>query len=453
MKWQPYKYQVRSAKFLLDRGGAGLWLDPGLGKTSITLAALSALKDADKLDRALIIAPLRVAQLTWPVEVMKWDDFRHLKLTVLHGKDKDWHITRNADINVVNPEGLDWLVRAAPKPWPWNVLVVDESTKFKNWSAQRTKLLRTVLDRFERRWTLTGTPAPNGLQDVFSQAFIMDGGHALGAYITHFRQLYMYPVGPIEYGQYLPREGSWEEVAAKLRPLVLRLEAKDWLELPELSYNVINIELPPPARKLYNQLEKDFFLKVEQGDVVAGNAAALGTKLRQATNGIVYTDGEDHHVLHKEKLSALEDLLEELGGSPILVAVAFRTEVVEIQRYLGKKIPYLGGGVSASEANRIVSEWNKGKIPVLLAHPTSVAHGLNLQFGAHHVCWFGLTWNFEEYDQFIRRVWRHGQKNRVVVHQIIAKDTMDQPIGQALCHKDKQQSSLMQLVKNYKPKK
>lgn len=452
MRWIPHKYQIRSAKFLLDRGGAGLWLDPGLGKTSIVLAAISAMRDAGKLDRALVVAPLRVAQFVWPQEMMKWDQFRHLKCVVLHGTDKDDLLLRDADVNVVNPEGLQWLLRASSDRWPWNVLIVDESTKFKNWTAQRTMLLRSVLDRFERRWTLTGTPAPNGLQDVFSQVFIMDGGHALGPNITRFRAKYMVPVGPREYNQYAPREDAWNEVATRIADLVLRLDAKDWLELPPISHNIIEIRLPPEARSLYDELEKEFFLELDQGNVIAGNAAALGMKLRQATNGTIYTDGEEPYTLHKEKLNALEDLLEELGGSPVLVAVAFRSEVTAICQHLGKKVPYLGGGVPAGEARFILDYWNKGKIPVLLAHPTSVAHGLNLQSAAHHVCWFGLTWNFEEYDQFIRRVWRQGQKHHVIVHQIIATKTMDQSIGAALAHKDKQQSTLMQLVKNYRRK-
>lgn len=451
MKWHPHGYQIRAAKFLLDRGGAGLWADPGLGKTSVALACIAALHEAGNMQRALIVAPLRPATHTWPKELMKWDDFRHLKMIVLHGKDKDWHITRDADINVINPEGLQWLVRNAPEPWPWDVLVVDESTKFKSWSAQRTKLLRSVLDRFERRWTLTGTPAPNGLGDVFSQAFIMDGGKALGPYITHFRSRFMVQGGYLGY-EWFPREGSWEEVAARLHDLVLRLDAKDWLELPPISYNVIEVELPPAARRLYNELEDQFFLELEQGNIVAGSAAALGMKLRQCTNGNVYEESGTSVSIHKEKLNALEDLIEELSGAPVLVAVAFRSEVAAICQHLGQKIPYLGGGVNPREADRIIDLWNKGKLPVLLAHPTSVAHGLNLQESGHHICWYGLTWNFEEYDQFIRRVWRQGQKNRVIVHQIIAEKTMDQSIGAALRHKDRQQTSLMQLVKNYRHK-
>lgn len=453
MKWIAHNFQIKAAKFLLDHGGAGLWLDPGLGKTSITLAAISALHKANNLQRALVIAPLRVAQLVWPAERAKWDEFRHLKMNLLHGPGKRDSMELSRDIDLVNPEGLPWLVREAAqfRKWPWDVLVVDESTKFKNWSAQRTKLLRGVLDRFERRWTLTGTPTPNGLQDVFSQAYIMDGGAALGPYITHFRSRFMIQGGYLGY-EWFPREGAWEEVAARLAPIIMRLSAKDWLELPALTHNLIEVELPSAARARYNELEKEFFIELDQGNVVAANAAALGMKLRQATNGVLYMEGGEHVVLHKAKLEALEDLLEELGSEPVLVAVAFKSEVSEICRYFGRKIPYLGGGVTAKEADGIVRSWNKGKIPVLLAHPTSVAHGLNLQSGARHVCWFGLTWNFEEYDQFIRRVWRQGQKQRVIVHQIIARKTMDQSIGQALAHKDRQQAGLMKLIKDYRGK-
>ena len=448
-KWVPSRYMLRGVKFLLERPGAGLWLDPGLRKTSICLAAISMLKAEKNFKRALVIAPLRVAQLTWPGELSKWTDFKHLRFNLLHGPDKAERLTDRADIDLINPEGLAWLFDAVKGKWPWDVLVVDESTKFKNWSAQRTKLLRTHLHKFDRRWTLTGTPAPNGLGDVFSQAYIMDGGQALGQFITQFRNRYMVQGGYLGY-QWLPRPGAWEEVARKLKPIVMRLNAEDWIELPPLVHNTIEVELPAAARQTYKKLERDFFVELEKGDIVAVNAAALSTKLRQATNGSVYMEGGAAHVLHAAKLEALEDLVEELQGSPLLVSVSFLSEVEQIRASLGATVPYLGGGVSTKVAEHIVHNWNEGKLPVLLVHPASVSHGLNMQENAHHLCWYGLTWNLEEYDQLIRRIWRSGQTQRVVVHHIIARGTVDQAVLAALHEKDRNQKALLSKLREYK---
>jgi SNF2 family DNA or RNA helicase len=449
-KWVPTKYMLRGVKFLLDKPGAGLWLDPGLRKTSIVLAALTALKQEKNLKRALVIAPLRVAQLTWPGELRKWTDFHHLKFNVLHGGDKDDLLTDRVDVSLINPEGLAWLfAKVNPEKWPWDVLVVDESTKFKSWKAQRTKLLCRYLDKFDRRWILTGTPAPNGLGDVFAQVYIMDGGKALGPHITKFRNRYMVQGGYLGY-QWLPRPGAWEEVARKIKPIVMRLDAKDWIELPPLVYNTIEVELPDAARQVYKKLERDFFVELEKGDVVAVNAAALSTKLRQATNGSVYMADGAAHVLHDAKLDALDDLVEELQGSPLLVSVSFLSEVAQIRARLGATIPYLGGGVSGKVAEHIVHNWNAGKLPVLLVHPASVSHGLNMQENAHHLCWYGLTWNLEEYDQLIRRIWRSGQKQRVIVHHIIARKTVDQAVVAALQDKSRNQSALLARLKEYR---
>ena len=452
VKWTPHKYQVRAAKFLLERGGAGLWLDPGLGKTSIVLAVLKSLKAARNMKRALVVAPLRVAQISWPGELAKWSDFSDLSWTLLHGTDKNRAVLEPTDIHIINPEGLAWLFELSKRwrAWPYDVLVVDESTKFKNWTAQRTKLLRSHLNKFNRRWTLTGTPAPNGLGDVFSQAYLMDGGAALGKFITQFRNRYMVQGGYLGY-EWFPRIGAWDEVAKAIAPLVMRLDAKDWLELPPLTYNIIKVDLPAAARKVYKELEKEYFVELEAGNVVAVNAAALAMKLRQATNGSLYLEGGESHTLHDAKVDALTELVEELQRSPLLVAVSFLSEVKLLRERLGKDIPYLGGGVSRRDADLIVNEWNAGTIPILLAHPASVSHGLNMQENAHHLCWFGLTWNLEEYDQLIRRIWRQGQKHPVVAHHIIARKTIDQAVLTALQDKDRKQSGLLKRIKEYKP--
>lgn len=444
--WTPHEYQLRAVKFLLEHPAAGLFLDPGLGKTSIVLAALTALKKAKRVRKVLIVAPLRVCQMTWPAEAVKWTDFHGLKMTVLHGPKKERLLQEPADIHVINPEGLDWLWRQLKGKWPYDVLVVDESTKFKSWSAQRTKHLKIQLPKFARRWILTGTPAPNGIQDLFSQVFILDGGKRLGQYITYFRTRFMVQGGYNGY-EWRPKDHALDEIESLLSDVVLRLAAKDWLELPELSFVDLEVELPPATRKLYDKLESEFLLELSTGAVTAMNAGVLGMKLRQVTNGFVYDDDQTGHHLHDAKLDALSDLVEELSGQPLFVGVAFKHEVEAIRKKLGADIPYLGGGVSKTAAMEIVQQWNAGKLPMLLAHPSSISHGLNLQAACRHVCWFGLTWNLEEYDQFIRRVYRQGQEDHVIVHNIIAKNTMDQKIARALRAKDATQSHLLQALK------
>lgn len=415
----------------------------GLGKTSITLAVIKALKDAKKLKAALVIAPLRVCHLVWPQEAVKWAEFHNLKLVVLHGKDKDKLLAEKADIYVINPEGLEWLFMR--RVWKWDTLIVDESTKFKSWKAQRTKLLKAYLPKFTRRWILTGTPAPNGIGDLFSQMYIVDMGRRLGSFITHFRSRFMIQAGYMGYN-WIPKEGALEEINARIKDVCLRLEATDWLELPQLIHNRITVELPHAAMKLYKELEDEFVVQLKSGEINAVSAATLGVKLRQFTNGLVYDDERRVHFVHEAKLDALEDLVEELSGTPILVAVAFLPEVEAIRKRLGKDIPYLGGGLSRKQAADIEVGWNKGKHQIVLAHPSSVSHGLNLQ-GGHHMCWFGLTWNLEEYDQFIKRLWRQGQTHRVVCHAIVATGTMDEKVERALREKKNLLQTLLQNLK------
>lgn len=386
--------------------------------------------------------------MTWPAEREKWSDFHGLRMSVLHGHKKEKLLQEPADVHVINPEGLDWLWRQLRGAWPYDVLVIDESTKFKSWTAQRTKKLRMYLAKFKRRWILTGTPAPNGIQDLFSQVFILDGGKRLGQYITYFRTRFMIQGGYNGY-EWRPKDHALEEIEELLADIVLRLDAKDWLELPELTHVELPVELPKAARDKYDELEEKLLLELADSEVTIMNAGVLGTKLRQVTNGFIYDDDGVPHVMHDAKLEALDDLVEELSGQPLFVGVSFKHEVEMIRGRLGYPVPYLGGGVSKKEADEIVAKWNAGDLPVLLAHPASVSHGLNLQAACRHVCWFGLTWNLEEYDQFIRRVYRQGQKaSHVIVHSIVAKDTMDQRIAKALSRKDATQAHLLEALKN-----
>ena len=441
VSWPAHEYQLRSATFLLETPGAALFLDPGLGKTSITLAAISALKTARNFKRALVVAPLRPAQLTWPNEVVKWQDFKDLKLNVLHGPKKALKVLRSQF------DTLAWLFKQfTPKTWPWDVLVIDESTMFKSWSAQRTKLVKSVAGSFSRRWILTGTPAPQGVVDLFAQIYLLDGGARLGKFIYEFRRRFMVQTGYMGY-EWKPKDGALEEVMNSITDIVMRLDAKDYLKLPPLTYNDIEVELPPSARAAYKELEDVFVTKLNTGTVTAASAGILAQKLRQATNGAIYGEDGKVHVLHHAKEEALEELIEELAGQPLLVAVAYLSEVELLRQRFGDDVPYLGGGVKKAEADAIIAKWNRGETPLLLAHPTSVSKGLNLQSACSHMCWYGLTWNLEEYIQMINRIYRQGQKNRVVVHTLVARNTYDQIISRALRVKGSTQKALLDGLK------
>lgn len=450
--WNPHKYQTKSVKFLLQQNAAGLFLDPGLGKTSIVLAAVKMLKKEKMINKVLIVAPLRVCYMVWPKEVAKWKDFDGLTTIILHGKDKERNLLKEADIYLINPEGLQWFLTPGidgMKRLKPDMLVIDESSKFKAASTKRFKMLKPVLPNFRRRYILTGSPSPNGMMDLFSQIFILDGGAALGRFITHYRNQFFYPTGFGGY-EWKLQEGAEKKIQERIKPLVLRLEAKDYLELPQLVENNIYVELPKQAREAYKQMEDDLFTGLKNGDVVAANAAAASMKCSQIANGGVYGEDREIHHLHMEKAEAVKDLVEELQGTPALIAYDFEHDLERLLKVLGKNTPYIGGGVSPKRAAAIEAAWNNGELSVLLGHPASIAHGLNLQNAGNHVIWHSLTWNFEHYDQFIKRILRQGSKHKkVFVHHIIAENTVDVAKLTALKFKDHSQRSLLAGLKEY----
>lgn len=441
-KWTPHAYQKKVVKFCLNLAAALVLLDPGLGKTSIMLAVFLMLKKEKLADRMLVIAPLRVAYQVWPGETQEWADFQHLRVGVLHGKDKERVLANyeDYDILVINPEGLDWLVGKHAlsdlrKIFRNTVLTVDELTRFKNGTGKRFKLLKSILHLFCRRYGLTGTPAPNGLLDLFGQVYVIDEGKTLGRYITHYKRDYFRPLDPNGW-KWAPQPGAEERIYAALAPLAVRMAANDYLELPELMEVRHVIELPPAIRKVYEVLEEDLVAGFNSGEIVAGNAAAASTKCRQICNGAVYVDddvvslvgGKKRTVmdLHDLKLDAVSEFLEDLQGNPFLMAYEFNHDLERLLKRF-PNTPYIGKGVSAAEGKKIEDRWNRGEIEFLLAHPASAGHGLNLQKGqAQHVGFFNPPWDFELWDQFIKRVLRQGNKNkRVFNHVFLAKDTVD----------------------------
>lgn len=450
--WTPHEYQMRAITEMVSKPGYGLFAEPGLGKTSTTLAAFSVLRDNGAAKGLLVVAPLRPCYRVWPTEIEKWSDFAGMTCTILHGPKKDARLTGpKHDVYVINYEGLAWLApklaRIPQKDWPFDVLALDESTKVKNTQTVRYKTLKTLRDKFSRVWALTGTPAPNGIENLFGQIFMLDGGERLGRYITHFRREYFEERRHfMGFSEWFPRADTQERVQSKIADITLALRAEDYLKMPRKIENRIEVDLPPAALRVYKGVEDEFYAEIGSGVVTAANAAAKGMKLRQVCGGGVYsTDGVSE--LHDAKVEALLDLIEEQEGQPLLVAVQFEHEVARIRKALGYDAPYLGGGLSVSASNRIVDDWNAGKIPVLLAHPTSVAHGLNLQAGGNAVCWYSLTWNLEEFDQFNARVWRQGQTKPVTFHFIVARETIDDNVLTALRSKDRTQKALMAALK------
>lgn len=473
--WTPHAYQKKAVKFLLEHAASALFLEPGLGKTSITLAAIKLLKQKKLLDKVLLIAPLRVCYSVWPKEVTKWTDFGGLTVAVLHGPLKEQALKSEADIYVINPEGLDWLLQAKKSKTPqgktkvevdlrrfktlgFDTLVVDELSKFKHTNTNRFKGLKLVLNAFQRRWGLTGSPASNGLLDLFGQCYILDQGRSLGPYISHYRMKYFMPSR--DGFSWTIREGAEDEIYERVAPLALRMAAVDYLDMPMLIENNIRVDLPDNVMAMYTTLEDDLIAKIDSKVVVASTAGAAAIKCRQLANGGIYIDQDVQALIklpksqrewvnvHTEKVDALADLIDELQGSPLLVAYDFAHDLDRLQEKLGKDIPYIGGGVSAKRSAELEQLWNAGKLPVLLGHPQAMAHGLNLQEMGHHVCWHSLTYDYELYDQFIRRVLRQGNKSKkVFVHHIMARGTIDEAVLGALKSKRKGQNALFDALK------
>ena len=441
MQWEPHKYQVEARNFLLDRKFAALFLDPGLGKTSIVLSALKKLSTP----KTLIIAPLRVCYNVWPGEIQKWSNFFDIRISIVHG-DKEKAFKVDADIYIMNPEGLPWLGEHPEVLSGFKVLVVDELTKFKHTNTKRFKILRPLLKLFDYRWGLTGSPASNGLEDLFGQVYVLDAGKTFGQYITHFRNYYF--VQDYNGFGWRIRPGAMGCIMEKIAPFTLSMTATDHLDMPELLVQDIHVDLPPDAMRVYKELERDLITILQDETVVtATNAGAALSKCMQVANGGIYIDGGGWKGVHSAKVDALDSLREELQ-KPLLVAYNFVHDVQRYQEATGKMVAFIGGGVAPQRASELINLWNASKLDMLFGHPGAIAHGVNLQGGSNHLCWYSLTWNLEHYDQFIRRIYRQGmQHDTVVVHRIIAKGTVDEVIVKALESKMSTQNDVFTALK------
>jgi SNF2 family DNA or RNA helicase len=446
VKYEPHGYQAYATKWLLDKEKAALFLDMGMGKSVITLTAINELMfDYFDVAKVLVIAPLRVAQNTWDSEIEKWEHLRHLRIAKILGNEKEriQALNATADIYVINRENVKWLVDRCGKHWPFDMVVIDELSSFKSHQAQRFKALRKIRPFMKRVVGLTGTPAPNSLIDLWPQIYLLDGGKRLGKTITGFRERYFYPDKRNQYivYSYKPKEGAEEAIYKKLSDICVSMKAEDYLKLPERINNTIPIHLPKKAKEKYDQLERDLLLPLNDSDIVANTAAVLTNKLLQMCNGAVYDENGDVQEIHNAKLKALEDVLEAANGKPVLIFYAYKHDLARIKKHLK------GQDLKVLDTAEDINAWNKGEVPIMLAHPASAGHGLNLQAGGNIIVWFGLTWSLELYSQANARLYRQGQKQNVIIHHLVAKGTMDEDVMRVLENKEAGQEALLNAIK------
>jgi Superfamily II DNA/RNA helicases, SNF2 family len=445
---------------MIQQACAGLLYKPGLGKTSVVYAACRILLDKQFVKKILVICPIRPMYIVWPHQKDDYVEFQDLRVGVMHGKDKDEVlVSDDYDMYVINPEGLPWLfnstsdkkgVTVDPVRLAWlrekfDMLVVDESTKFRNSQTNRFKLLKKFVPFFKRRYILTGSPRPKNLMDLFGQIYILDEGASLGRYITHYRTNYFYPTG---YGGYdwTPQPDALERITDKIAPLVQVVEQKGNIELPEVLINDIWVDLPPEAMRHYRRMEAEMVARLEEGTVVAANAAVASSKCRQIANGGLFGDSGEWQYIHDAKEEALQDLLEQLQGEPVLITYEFKFDAARIHDNL--KVPSISTG-KVKHDTATIKRFSDGELPAVQGHPDSIALGTDgLQKHCCNICMFGLTWNYLNYEQVIDRIKRTGNKSKhVTVHRILARDTVDERMIAVLDDRETSQKDFMAVLR------
>jgi len=446
MKFNPHPYQQRAIDFVIEKPYCGLFLGMGLGKSAITLTAIDRLlNDYCAVTKVLVVAPKSVARNTWVNEVAKWDHLSGLRMSVVMGTESQRRkaLETEADIYVTNRDAVTWLVRfclTSPGGWPFDMLVLDESSSFKNFQSKRWKAVWKVRPLINRIVLLTGTPAPNGLPDLWAQIKLLDRGDRLGPFIGGFRSRWFHAgarSGSVVY-EWLPNKGAREDIARKISDICLSMRAEDYLEMPMLIDGGMQIELPELER--YKRFERDNIMTLPDGeDIVAVTAVSLTNKLLQFASGAVYDEDHVWHQVSSAKDEALSDLLEQTD-EPVLVFYNYRHELIRIQELHPDAVPFAG-------EPEILEDWNAGKIRVMLCHPASVGYGLNLQEGGRIIVWFSPTWNLELYEQANARLNRQGQTKPVIVYHLVCKDTMDEVVMGALRRKSDTQTSVLNYIK------
>lgn len=450
MEYKPHAYQQYCMEKILDVKKLGLFLDMGLGKTITTLTAIRELKyNRFAVRKVLVIAPKKVAEGTWSKEKDKWDHTSLLRVSLVLGSEckRIKALNTPADIFVINRENVVWLVEHYRNDWPFDMVVVDESSSFKNHKAKRFKALASISHKIDRLIELTGTPSPNSLGDLWAQVYLLDNGERLGKRYAQFRERYFDPGdrGRNMIYNYTPKIGTEDSILQKISDICVSMKSEDYLQLPDMTIHEIPVMLDTKAVKAYQDLERKMVLELSESeeDISVTSAAALSNKLLQLANGAVYDENHNVHEVHECKIEAFMELIEALQGKPTLVFYNFQHDRDRILQALQKsklKVQLLKGPAEEDD-------WNNHKIDVLLAHPASCAYGLNLQNGGNHVIWFGLTWNYELYSQANKRLHRQGQTEKVIIHHLICSKTRDEDVMEALSKKDDMQSWVMESLK------
>lgn len=446
MQYEAHDYQKRATDLVIRLPRVGLFLDMGLGKTVITLTAIWELMyDRFEVQKVLVIAPKRVAEDTWSREHAKWDHLKDLRISKVLGSPAQRRkaLEADADIYVIGRDNVVWLVEyylALKKGWPFDMVVIDELSSFKNPQAKRFRALRKAMPYTARVVGLTGTPSPNGLMDLWAEIYLLDRGQRLGDTLGAYRDRYFKPGARNGYVVYKwePLKGSREKIQSAISDICVSMSASDYLQLPKRIDNVIPVQLSPAELALYDRMEQEQLLQIEDEDIVALNAAAVMTKLLQIANGSVYADDGTVVRIHQAKLEALAEIVD-TSSTPVLVFYSYRHDLAAIQQ----AIP----GARQLTGPEDIADWNAGRIQVLLAHPASVGYGLNLQEGGHTIVWYGLTWSLELYQQANARLYRQGQEKPVIIHHLIAAGTVDEQVMEALQNKDTSQAALLAALK------
>lgn len=445
--YNPHGYQAYCTERIISDSSLGLFLDMGLGKTVITLTAINELLyHRFEVSKVLVIAPKKVAETTWSAEAQKWEHLKHLRISKLIGtaQQRIRALNTPADVYVINRENVPWLVDYDSNAWRFDMVVVDELSSFKSNKAQRFKSLCYVRQHIRRFVGLTGTPASNGLTDLWAQVYLLDSGERLGKNITHFRTRYCEcETHGGHFTTYSMKPGAEESIKAAISDICISMKTEDYLTLPDCITVDVPVILDARAKRRYEQFEKDMLLQIDENTLDAGTAAVLTGKLLQFANGAVYAENKNAVEIHSCKLDVLSELIEGLNGQHVLLFYNFQHDVDRITARFAKS----GLTVRQLKTDTDCRDWNNGKIDILLAHPASAGYGLNLQQGGHHIIWFGLNWSLELYEQANKRLHRQGQREAVIVHRLITQDTRDVDVAVAIEGKSDVQNALLEALK------
>ena len=436
-----HKYQLKMIDWMLANKRCALWAGVGLGKTVTALTAVERLILNKQVNKVLIIAPLRVAKFVWPSEIPKWDHLKHMQCTVIHGprKTREGLIQSDHRIHVINKENGVWLVDelAKTRHWPYDCVVIDESSAFKNPKSKRFKALRQAKHKIDRLIELTGTPASNGLMDIWAQIHLLDGGERLGRTMTRYKETFF--DGDYMGWTFTPKVGAKQDIYGRLQDVCLTMDKKDYLELPPVNRNDIFLNMEDDVKEKYEELERDFVVEIQNETITASQAAVLSNKLLQFCGGAVYGEDRVWVEVHDTKIKALADIVEEMSGEPLMVAYNYQHELFRLRQ----AFPH--GKVLDTKADE--DKWNSGEVPLMFVQPQSVGHGLNLQAGGHNLVWFSLTWDLELYDQLNGRLDRQGQTKPVFIHHLVLRETIEEKVLQTLGDKSVTQAELLDAMK------